>query len=245
MRQKSYEEERYYEEDNDEIDLVDLVFILIRRWKVIVLMIIPTVALGFVFAMTRPSIYQADTTLIVSSGMTGISLDNRDIDLSQKLVVTYSEIAKSRDILTRVISKYDLPETPEILGKKISVGTVKDTELIKLTYSCNDPKLAEAVTNELASEFMKKVSQVMKVRNVNIVEKAIEPISPLPKKRGIILLASIILGGMLGAGVALLIEFLHKKVRKSSDMEKILGVQMLGMIPEIEIANKGEESHES
>ena len=101
------------------------------------------------------------------------------------------------------------------------------------------------MTNELANEFIKKVGQVMKVRNVSVVEKAIEPRSPLPKGRGKILLASIILGGMLGAGVALLIEFLHKKVRKSSDMEKILGVQMLGMIPEIEIANKGEESHES
>ena len=47
MRQKSYEEERYYGEDNDEIDLVDLIFILIRRWKVIVLMMIPTIISRF------------------------------------------------------------------------------------------------------------------------------------------------------------------------------------------------------
>ena len=45
----------------------------------------------------------------------------------------------------------------------------------------------------------------MKVRNVSVVEKAIEPVSPLSKKSGIILLASIILGGMLGYGAALLI----------------------------------------
>ena len=244
MKQKVYEEERDFREE-DEIDLVDLIFMLIRRWKVIVLMMIPTIILGFIFAITRPSVYEANTTLIVSSGMAGIGLNNSDISLNQKLVVTYSEIAKSRDILTRVISKYDLPETPEILGKKISIGIVKDTELIKLAYSCNDPKLAEAVTNELANEFIKKVGQVMKIRNVSVVEKAIEPRSPLPKGRGKILLASIILGGMLGAGVALLIEFLYKKLRKNSDMEKILGVQMLGMIPEIEVAKKGEESHES
>lgn len=244
MRQKSYEEERYYEEDNDEIDLVDLIFMLIRRWKVIVLMMIPTIILGFIFAITRPSVYEANTTLIVSSGMAGIGLNNSDISLNQKLVVTYSEIAKSRDILTRVISKYDLPETPEVLGKKISIGIVKDTELIKLAYSCNDPKLAEAVTNELANEFIKKVGQVMKVRNVSVVEKAIEPLQPLPKKRGIILLASIIFGGMLGIGVAALIEFLHKKLRKSSDMEKILGVEMLGMIPEIDFDEKAGEQDE-
>ena len=245
MKQSYYDEDIYYKEDNNEIDLVDLIFILIRRWKVIVLTTIPIIILGLLFAITRPSVYQANTTLIVSSGMAGIGLDNSDISLNQKLVVTYSEIAKSRDILTRVINKYDLLETPEKLEKKISIGIVKDTELIKLTYTCNDPKLAEAVTNELANEFIKKVGQVMKVRNVNIVEKAIEPKYPLPKGRGKILLASIILGGMLGTGVAFLIEFLHKKVRKSSDIEKILGVQMLGMIPEIEIPNKGEESHES
>lgn len=243
MRQKYYEEEKYSEEEN-EIDLLDLIFMVIRRWKVIVLMIIPTVALGFFFAMTRPSIYRADTTLIVSSGMQSVGLESSDIVLNQKLVVTYSEIAKSRDILTRVISKYDLVESPEALGKRISVIPIKDTELIKLTYSCNDPKLTEAVTNELANEFIKKIGQVMKIRNVSIVEKAIEPSSSLPKGRGKILLASIILGGVLGVGVAFLIEFLHKKVRKSLDMEKILGVQMLGMIPEIEIAEKG-ESYES
>ena len=245
MRQEYYEEKRYFQEEENEIDLLDLIFMVIRRWKVIVLMMIPTVILGFIFAITRPSMYEANTTLIVSSGMAGIGLDNSDISLNQKLVITYSEIAKSRDILTRVISKYDLPETPEILGKKISIGIVKDTELIKLAYSCNDSKLAEAVTNELANEFIKKVGQVMRIRNINVVEKAIEPTQPLPKNRGKILLASIILGGMLGIVMTFLIEFLHKKVRKSSDIEKILGVQMLGMIPEIEITNKGEESHES
>ena len=64
---------------------------------------------------------------------------------------------------------------------------------------------------------------------------------PLPKKRAIILLASIILGGCLGVAMAFLIEALHKKVRKSSDIEKILGVEMLGMIPEIDMEKGSEE----
>ena len=240
--------ERYYEEsyfdESYKFDLVDLVFMFIRRWKVIVLVMIPIVILGFFHASTRPSVYRADTTLIVSSGMQSVGLDNNDIALNQKLVVTYSEIAKSRDVLRRVISKYDLQESPEVLFKKISVSPVSDTELIKLSYTTNDPKLAAAVTNEIAEEFIKKVSQVMKVRNISIIERAIEP-RALPKGRGKIILFSVILGMMFGMGAAFLIEFLHKKLRKSSDIEKILGVQMLGMIPEIEIANKGEENHES
>ena len=245
MREKYYDEKRYFEEDEDVIELTDIIFMMIRRWKVVVLLMIPVVILGFFIASTRPSIYQANTTLIVSSGMQSVGIDSNDVSLNQKLVVTYSEIAKSRDILRRVINKYDLQESSEVLAKKISVSVVKDTELIKLSYICYDPKLAKAVTNELAEEFIKKVGQVMRVRNVNIVERAVQPSHPLPKKRGIILITSVIFGIMFGMGGAFLVELLYKKLRKSSEIEKILGVQMLGMIPEIEIAEKGEESHES
>ena len=240
MERRKYEDfDDYYEED--EIDLADLLFMLIRRWKVIVLVTIPVVMIGFFVASTRPSIYRADTTLMVSSGMQSTSLNNDDIYLSQKLVVTYSEIAKSRDILRRVITKYDLPENINQLSKAINISVVPDTELIKLSYTCGDSKLAEAVTNEVANEFIQKVSQVMRVRNVAIVERAQEPMQPLPKKRTIILLASIILGGCLGVAMAFLIEALHKKLRKSSDIEKILGVEMLGMIPEIDMEEGSEE----
>lgn len=242
MEKRKYEDFDNYYEEEDEIDLADLLFMLIRRWKVIVLVTIPIVIAGFFVASTRPSIYKADTTLIVSSGQ--ISLDNSDVMLNQKLVVTYSEIAKSRDVLKRLIIKYDLPETTKQLSEAINVSVVKDTELIKLAYTCKDPKLAEAVTNELANEFIQKVGQVMRVRNVSVVEKAVEPTHPLPKKRGIILIASVILGGMLGMGVAFLIEGLHKKVRKSSDMQKILGAEMLGMIPEIDMEEGSEDNDE-
>lgn len=242
-KRRKYEDFDDYDEENI-IYLADLFFMIIRRWKVIVLVTIPIVMAGFFVASTRPSVYRADTTLMVSSGIQTIGIDDKDVYLSQKLVVTYSEIAKSRDILRRVITKYDLPENIQQLSKAIDISVVKDTELIKLSYTCGDSKLAEAVTNEVANEFIQKVGQVMRVRNVAIVERAQEPMQPLPKKRAIILLASIILGGCLGVAAAFFIEALHKKLRKSSDMEKILDAEMLGMIPEIVMNERKEEADE-
>ncbi len=241
---KNYHDDEYFEEE-DEIDLVDLVFTLLRRWKLIVLTAVPVIILGIFFAMTRPNLYEAETTLIISNNATGITLDSGDLSVNQKLVVTYSEIAKSRDVMSRVIKKYDLQEDIKQLAKKINVTPVPDTELIRLTYVNKDPKLAEAVTNELASEFIKKVGQVMRIRNINVVEKATEPVEPLPKKRALIILASIVLGIMVGSAFVFVIEMIHSKVRKPSDMEKILGVKMLGMIPEVSMEEEGEDSHES
>lgn len=239
---KNYHDDEYFE---DEIDLVDLIFTLLRRWKVIVLTAVPIIIFGVFFAMTRPSVYQAETTLIISNNTTGLSLDSGDLSVNQKLVTTYSEIARSRDVLTRVIKKYDLQENFGSISSKIKVSPIPDTELIRLTYSNGDPKLAESVTNELAVEFIKKVGQVMRVRNVSVVERAVEPVQPLPKRRGITILASIILGGLVGTAFVFVIEMIHSKVRKPSDMEKILGVKMLGMIPEVTMEEEGEDSHES
>ena len=217
--------------NEDEIDLMDLIFIMIRRWKLIGLTMIPIIILGVVFSVTRPSIYKADTTLMVSSGMSSIGLDNSDISLNQKLVITYSEVAKSRSILKKIISKYDLDTTLDNLASSISISPVSDTEIIKLSYKNTDPQLAAAVTNEFAKEFMNKVVEVMNIRNVKVVEPAEVPTHPLPKKRVIILAAFVILGGMIGLALAFIVESVHKKLRKPTDIEKILGAPMIGMIP--------------
>lgn len=246
-RKKKYEDyDEEFENDEDEIDLADLIFTLIRRWKLIVLTAIPVVILGVIFAITRPTVYQAETTLIVSNNMSSVSLDSSDISLSQRLVITYSEIAKNKSILNKVINKYDLKETTEQLAKLVTITPVDSTELISLTYKNSDPQLAAMVTNEIANEFMDKVVQVMRVRNVNIVEKAQVPVQPLSKKRALILLASVVLGLAAGTGMAFVMEFLHKKLRKPSEIQAILGVSMIGMIPDLEnvIAEKDEDSNE-
>ena len=146
--------------------------------------------------------------------------------------------------MARVINKYDLPDSPEDLASKVTILPVSGTSFLKISYKNSEPQLTVPVINEVANEFIYKIAQVVRLRNISILENATAPYQ-LPKNRGIIIIASIILGLGLGCGVAALIELLHRKLRKSNDIEKVLGVKMLGMIPEIEVAKKGEESHES
>lgn len=241
MRRHYDEREEYYnDEESGGLDIVDLIFALLRRWKVIVLITIPIVIAGFFMASTRPTIYRSETTLMVSAG-NGLSVDGSDIGEGQKFITTYIQLAKSRDIMERVIAKYDLAETPGSLAAKVTVSPVANTDFLKLSYKSGERGLTTAVTNEIANEFIFKISQVLKVRNISVIERASEA-SQMPKNRGIIIIASFILGMALGTGVASVIELVHRKLRKSSDIEKILKAEMLGMIPEIEIEKEGENN---
>lgn len=105
--------------------------------------------------------------------------------------------------------------------------------------------MAAVITNEIAKQFITRVTEVMKVRNITVIDKAQIPEKPLPKKRALILLASGMAGLILGIGIAFIMEFMFAKLRKPTDMEKILNVPMLGMIPEFtdiaEESGKGEK----
>lgn len=233
MRKENY---NYYEDEmkDDVLDIEDLIFTLLRRWKLILLTMIPVLILGVVLANTRPTLYQAETTLMISGNNVGISLDRGDIDLNQKLTVTYLELAKSKVILQNVIKRFDLKEDEKTLASSISILPVADTEIIKLTYKNSDPQLAAVITNEIARQFITRVSEVMRVRNISVIDKAEIPQKPLPKKRLLIIAASTMAGLVLGVGIAFIIEFMFAKLRKPKDMEKILGVPMIGMIPEFD-----------
>ena len=240
-----YDQRDYYDDEEDGgLDLVDLIFATIRRWKLIVLITIPIVLAGVFFAATRPTVYTATVTMMVTNPEETTTMGGANLEVSNNLIVTYTQLAKSKDIMARVISKYDLPDSPEGLASKVTILPVSGTSFLKISYKNSEPQLTVPVINEVANEFIYKIAQVVRLRNISILENATAPYQ-LPKNRGVIIIASIILGLGLGCGVAALIELLHRKLRKSSDIEKVLGVKMLGMIPEIEVAKKGEESHES
>lgn len=243
MRKNYHEEEEYFEDD-EQLDLVDLIFALLRRWKVIVLISAPIILLGLFFAMTKPTLYRAETKMIIINSNQSTTIAASDLYINQKLVTTYTQLAKSRDIMERVINKFDLNETPGSLASKVSIIPIPETELMKLSYTSGDSKLAPIIANELTNEFIYKVSQVMRVRNISIIENATVAYE-IPKNRAIIVIASIILGLAMGCGVAGVIELLHKKLRKSSDIERILGAKMLGMIPEVKLEEEREANHEA
>lgn len=235
-RKEEFYEEEFYEDD-EELDLVDLLFTLARRWKLIVLVAVPIFLAGIFFAATRPTLYRAESILMVSSGRNFVasSLDSGELTTNQKLATTYVEIAKSRLILKRVIEKYDLNESPEGMGKKVKIEPVEDTELLRLTYTDGDAAMAAAVVNEIGTEFISRVREVMNFQNLQVVEKGEIPDTALPKKRALIVAISLVLSIMGGVFVAFLVEFFHSKVRKPKEIEGILGCPMLGIVPDFNI----------
>lgn len=239
MRKKEDFYENDFYEDEDELDLMDLLFTLLRRWKLIVLIAIPIFGMGIFYASTRPTVYMAKMIMMVSSGKNfSVSSYSGELSVNQQLATTYAEIAKSNIILKNVIKKFDLATTLKGLQNSVTIKPVADTELLELTYKNSDPALAAAVTNEIGNEFVLRVREVMNFQNIKIVEQAEIPREALPKKRGLIIAVSLILSIVVGCMVAFIVEFFFCKLRKPKDIEKILRAPMLGMVPDFSLSEE-------
>ena len=238
FKKGKYEEdmEMHWQEDEDEIELMDLLFILVRRWKIIVGIAIPVLILGLTYAVLKPAMYKAESTLMVSSGQiySVEKLDNSEISKNQKLVSSYTEVARSKSIMKNVIKRLGLEEGPETIAKLVKVTPIEDTEFIKISYTDRNPQKATLMVNEVSKEFMLKIREVMNFENLKIVEKAEIPTKPESRKRALIVAVAGVLGIMLGVFAAFLMEFMYSNVRKPEDLQKIMGCKIIANIPDFE-----------
>lgn len=216
------------------IDLREYFSIIKKKWYIIAILCVICVAASSVYSffIAKP-VYQAETTLIVKTekaeGSQTVSGDQ--VSVSQKLAVTYGKVIKSRTVLENVIKNLNLKETYGELSGKISVSTVSDTQIIKISVKDTNNANAAKIANEIPKVFTKEAIRIADANGVEVIDKAKIPIDPVaPNKKMNIAIAGV-LGIMVGVFSIFMIEFLDNKMRNPQDIEKELGLTLLGVVP--------------
>jgi capsular polysaccharide biosynthesis protein len=119
----------------------------------------------------------------------------------------------------------------KIFTEKVNVNLVKDTEIIKIQVMDTDPKLAAEIANETAEVFMDSVKTIMKVENVQVIDKAQPPENPVKPRPKLNMAIAGVLGIMAGVFLAFLLEYMDNTLKTPEDIEKHLGLPVLGAIP--------------
>lgn len=219
-----------------EIDLREIFDILMNRWLMIVSLTIGAVIIAGIvsFFIITPK-YEASTTMMVSYKQDQEALMNyNELQMSQKLATTYSQIIKSERIADAVIEKLDLDLSTEELNSKISVSQVETTEILKITVKDSDPQLAALIANTETEIFKNEINEMMKVDNVSIIDVAKVPENPVSPNKMMNIAIATVLGLMVGVGITFVLEFLDRTYKVPTDIERHLGLPILGAIPDIE-----------
>jgi len=218
----------------EEMELRDIFQIIQKRLGIIAVITIVAVAISAIVSFFfLDKIYETSTTLMVGNTRDNQSdsIEYNVILANQKLVKTYSVIAKSDRVLDRVIEKLEIDMKPSQLKDKITVTSEGETEIIRITVQDKDPGFAMDLANALAQVFMEQVVSIMKLDNVQIIDVAKIPEEPVKPRPLLNTAIAGVLGVMLGMGVVFLIEYLDNTIKTPEDIERYLGLPVLGIIP--------------
>lgn len=221
--------------EEEVIDLREYFSIIKKKWYIMAILCVVCVALSSVYSffIAKP-VYQAETTLIVKTekaeGTNTVTSDQ--LKTTQQLAVTYGEIIKSRKVLADVIKNLDLKETSGDLAGKISVSTVSETQIIKVSVQDTNKANAAKIANEIPKVFTQEAIRVADANAVEVIDKAQVPVNPVSPNKKMNIAIAAVLGVMIGLFMIFLMEFLNTKIKTPQDIEKELGLPLLGVIPE-------------
>ncbi|MFZ3132312.1 MAG: Wzz/FepE/Etk N-terminal domain-containing protein [Desulfosporosinus sp.] len=230
----------------EEMELRQYWEVVRKRW--VILVVLPLVAAltcGIISIFVIKPVYQASTTLIVGkkaaeSGQAAVQmLDNNVLQANLQLAKTYATIAQSRTVEQNVLNYLNLPMSIGGLDSLISINPVKTTEILEIQVTNTNPELAAAIANAMAQEFSKAVIEIKKVDSVSIVDTAVTPDRPVKPNKKLNVLIAFVVGLLAAVGLVFLLEYLDNTIKTSGDVEKILGIPVLGVIPNYQTGKQG------
>ncbi|KGX86375.1 YveK family protein [Pontibacillus litoralis] len=221
------------------ISLKEIAEVLKKRWLMIVSLSLGALIASAIISyfMLTPT-YEATTQFIVNSqqGQEQNEYDVNDIRTNVELINTYNVIIKSDRILAPAIEEADLDMTTAQLESQLSVSSQENSQVVNVTVTDESQQVAATIANTVVEVFQQEVPDLMNVDNVSVLSEALvkenpSPVSPNPPLNMAI---ALIIGLMVGVGIAFLLEYLDQTLKTEEDIEAHLGVSVLGVISTIE-----------
>lgn len=219
-------------DDEIEIDLMEILNVLLSKLGLIILsgMVLALVAIVGTKLFITPQ-YQSVTKMYVLSKQNNDTLTNADLQTSTLLTKDYAELIQSRTVTEAVIAKLSLDMKHEQLLGKMEVVTATDNRIVTIKVLDEDPYVARDIANAVRDTAAEHIKNVMNSEAVNIVDEANVPdgkYSPSVMKNGLI---AGVLGCFLAIAVILIQYISNDTIKVSEDVEKYLGLSVLGTIP--------------
>lgn len=148
-------------------------------------------------------------------------------DLITRLLTIEAEIQAGTakiNYLQEVVSNYSkkletVPEKALDLARLLRQKKVDEETYIMMTSKLEETKIQAAARS----------------KNVFIIDKAIEPLSPVRPKKKLNLLLGVLIGLGLGVGLTFLLEYFDNTIRTNDELEQ-MGYNILASIPQIQMS---------
>lgn len=217
-----------------EINLRDLLSYFKKHLILFIVVVLFVVSAGTIYSVfiLKPE-YKSQATVILSSDKSKNTVQS-EINANKNLIDTYTEVVKSHRVLDRVKSEMQISDTYEQLVKKVTVASLKDTEIISISVVDLDKNHSYSLANKIADTFTEEIGQIYNDKSVNVLDRAVEPQKPynvdLVKQVAIYTAAGIV----LATAVIFLMFYFDRTIKTTEQIEQLFKLPIFGKVRKLE-----------
>lgn len=227
----------------DEVNLIDLLKVLLKRIWLIILSGIVCGAIMFTYTgfFVKPS-YVANATILVKSNSENqqntASAIWTDINVAQRLAGTYRIVLTSNAAMNRLIEGYGINYSAKQLQSMISVEPVEESEVMRIKVICGNPQDAMKIANSLLEIAPSLLTDIVEVGSANIVDTA-DTAAKVPSNLALKTIMGFLTGALLAAVVVFFLDQADHTIRDEDDITLRYNLPVLGAVPDFSTGSKG------
>lgn len=215
-----------------EINLIDLLYYILKRVWVVLLVTFSFAAAALIFCkfFIVPE-YTASARVYVLNRSSEDSLAYSDLQSSEKLTSDFEVLITGRNITSVVIENLHLNMSHSELVNEISVTSPNDTRVLQISVTDKDPQLAANIANNILGVAGEQIVPIMGIDALNVVYEADVPTAPSsPNTKQNVFLAAAL--GLFLTLIVFVIRFaMDDTIRSEDDVSKYLNLSTMGVIP--------------
>ena len=230
-------------EIEEDIDIRRLIDIAFSKKKIIVLIMIICMAIGYIYSYyLKQDIYKSSETILLAQNENeDMQITQNDLNVNTNLITTYSNIAKSTNVVETAINNLGVQISIAEVQNNIIVESKKNTQIIEITVKNRNPEIAMKLTKELTNVFTEQIKKIYNLQNINIIDEAEIESFPCNINHTKDISIAIVMGVILSGILVLIFYIFDDTIKQESDITNYTGLQSLGIIPVVEDKKQNQE----
>jgi capsular exopolysaccharide synthesis family protein len=219
------------------VELNDYWHTIRHRWKVVLLSLLVVVGVaGFLTWQATPQ-YASTSRIFVSTSESDTNSLLAGGTFATQRVASYADLVGSRQLASRVSDSLGGSMDPDELTQQVTAEVVPETVILQITATDSDPETARDLAQGYAEGLQELVADLetptgrsnalIKASIVDNAQVPTEPVSPQPLRN---LGLAVVLGLLLGVGLAVARELLDTSITGTDDVDQVTEAPILGNI---------------
>lgn len=204
--------------------------------KIWLIVLVPILCIGIVFIQQlfffTPE-YESTATLYIlkQENKATYNYTTSDFSLALDVVNDCTYILKSHAVLDEVIESLDLDMSYQDLYRCIETNNPSDTRILEVIVTTNSALLSKQIADQVCLLGTEKITDAMGFEQVNLYENGLLSSEPSNTLSVMSYLLIGIIAGVLTYSVIVIVYIFDDSLDTKEDIERYLGLSILGDIP--------------